>query len=68
MRGELGLSCRLLLHSHFRRICQVHERLSFGAFLKVLAPDALADGRAHDLGLKDEEPDEEKVNRVPTWR
>lgn len=43
----------------------MHEGLSFGALLEVLAPNALADGRAHDLRLKDEE----KVNAgVLLWR
>lgn len=63
LRGELGLGRRLLLHPHFRRVGQVHEGLPLRALLEVLAADALADGRAHDLRLEDEEPEGEgKVN------
>lgn len=50
--GQLGLGCSLLLHSHFRCISQVHQRLPLWALLKVLAADTLTDGRAHDLRLR----------------
>lgn len=48
---QFGFGCRLLLHSDFCCISQVHQGLPLWALLKVLAANALTDWRAHDLCL-----------------
>ena len=43
------LGGRLLLFSYFGGVCELHERLLVWRFLVVLASDALAEVRTHDL-------------------